>query len=214
MNEAQKQTIAEAEQQLAAAYHMSISYGLRADELTNWKRLLDFISLGVGPGIILIVADKPYLRQIGITLAGLCSIAAYIWIVFGCSFQWDVQKDTSRKTSSSSRDFYNRLRKLLAEIEDSNITENRRRQLLTAVEETLREFEQLIVRVEEASVRMKSWMTLIAQQQTMMELGTSCSVCEKYWDKAVHKPLFIADAKRFCKKPNQAACRACGLALS
>lgn len=209
MTGALKQHIAEAEKRRTEAKYMSICYGLRADQITNGKRKLDFISLGVGPGLLMLVADNSYLRKFGLGLAAVCSLAAYIWAIFIFSFQWDRQQEVARNASSEAIELFNRFENLLAEANDSKTIEERLKQVMLSIERESKRFWNLNDEIDKATVHIKPWMKLMAQQQTMLEVGSSCGECGTYWDKKKHQTFSKANAKAF--QPGDDTCANCGL---
>lgn len=112
---------ADAEKHLCSAYHLSHSYGQRAEQLTLWKRFLDFVSLGVAPGIVLLAVDKPFLREAGLVISGICSSAVYVWFIFSYTFQWERQLDVSKKAASRARLCYDKLHKLMPKLKAPNL---------------------------------------------------------------------------------------------
>jgi hypothetical protein len=212
MNEAQKAQLVSADEDRYSCYHMRVVYGIRAAQLTRWKRILAFIGLGVAPGILLVVINKPVFREAGLVVSGLCSSAAYVWAIFGYAFHWERQLEVSRKASSTCSSLYNRMRSLIAVARDPSSDAATVQQSLKALAEAQAEREEIIKEIDGSGTDVKPWMTLSAQQQTMVDLHTACRVCGKSWDKTKHKLLTAKEAKRFCKEPGQLACATCGLA--
>ena len=78
---------------LQTASHMAVAYRLRATQLTKWKRLRDFISLGVAPGLLCatFVWENLALRNSLFVISGICSVSSWSWVIFGFSYNWDNQ---------------------------------------------------------------------------------------------------------------------------
>ena len=209
------QKVAAAEERMLAANHISGSYGKRASQLRNWKRTLDFISLGVAPGILLVVVDKPYFREAGLVLAGLCSSAAYVWAVFTYTFEWARQLEVSQDATTRAHQISQQLKDVLGEIrarsteEDGNPYE-----LIPSVEKLIGQYERMYAEINGAGIAIKPWMTLISQQETMLETKSLCGECGNHWDTTKHRMFSANEAKRFLKTresnyPDN--CGTCGL---
>jgi hypothetical protein len=211
LTQAQIAQVDAAEERGYSCYHMSIVYNLRADQLTKWKRRLEFVSLGVAPGIILIVVERPYVREAGIVVAGICSVAAYVWAVFGYTFHWERQLEVSRKAASAMRSLFNQIRNLLPVVRDPSSSARTVQQCLKALAETEGDYEAIAKEIDESGTEVRPWMTLMAQQRTMVDLHTTCSVCNTAWDRTKDHLFSEAEAKRFCKDPSLPGCRECGL---
>lgn len=75
------------------ANHKAIAYKLRASQITKWKRLRDFVSLGVAPGLLIAttVWQNEPLRNFLVIFSGVCSLSSWLWFLFGFSYNWDNQ---------------------------------------------------------------------------------------------------------------------------
>jgi hypothetical protein len=217
MRQEYKQVNDDANKRMCEAYHMSVVYNLRADQLTKWKRRLDFVSLGVAPGIALLIVDKfivdkPIIRDVGLTIAGLCSTAAYLWLIFASAYKWERQLELSREVGSEARQLSEQLKHKWAELRDAGEDEARLQPLVTAVQRLFDQYSRLVTEIDKAGIETKKWMTLLAQQETMMNLGSVCASCDGHWNSKTMVAFTEQQAKAFCREsyhPNN--CVDCGM---
>jgi hypothetical protein len=182
------QTIVDARQRMRDAHDLSCFYSRRAVQLTRWKRWLDFVSLGVVPGIALAVTDKPYVREIGFIVAGLCSTAAYVWSALGFAFLWERQLDVAQRASTQARLISRQLRALLAEVDVRlNALDGNPGEIVLLINNIIEQYEELYNEINTARVDSKPSMSLPAQQAARFEVETMWSICGVEWGRTQHR---------------------------
>jgi hypothetical protein len=153
----------------------------RATQLTKWKRLRDFISLGVAPALLstTFVWENPILRTTLFVISGLCSVSSWTWFIFGFSNNWDNQLQLSI-------DVPIKLRLIIPEIKEEidNLQAAQQNQDKTAIKQTCQKLKKLIQQVnslhediDRQQVFSKPWMNLLAQQHTMKFHQGKCGSC-------------------------------------
>ena len=170
---------------LHQANHDTTAYHHRAIQLTNWKRLRDFISLGVAPGLLAstTVWDNTPLRNLLIMIAGICSISSWLWYIFGSSYNWDIQLQTSIDVPSKLKLIIPEIKE---EIEIFNKAKNQNNiQLMDQSAKRLKKLKEkansLHQKIVDQQVHVKPWMNLLAQQDTMRFHEGQCGVCYQKW---------------------------------
>lgn len=200
---------------------MAEAYRYRATQLTKWKRLRDFISLGVAPGLILMTFgwDSLWLRNVSLILSGLCSVSAWVWVIFGYSNNWDNQLQLSI-------DIPIKLRLIVSEIKEEieifttakdNQNTKVREQTGNKLKKLMHQVHSLNEDIEREQVYVKPWMNLMAQQHTMRYQNGKCGSCYQKW--IPRSEVFNSDnAKEFLKKAKQKklknVCESCGQKLT
>ena len=202
------------------ANHMAEAYRYRATQLTKWKRLRDFISLGVAPGLLFatFVWDNSLLRTILLVISGICSVSSWSWFIFGFSYNWDNQLRLSI-------DVPLKLKLIISEIKEEIevFTTAKQNQDNKAIEQTASKLKKLMQQVnslnediDREQVYAKPWMNLMAQQHTMRYQNGKCGSCYQEWIPG--SEVFNSDnAKEFLKKAKQkklkGRCESCGQKL-
>ncbi len=205
---------------LQKANHMAVAYRLRATQLTKWKRLRDFISLGVAPGLLsaTFVWENIVLRNTLFIISGICSVSSWIWVIFGFSYNWDNQVRLSI-------DFPPKLSLIVSEMREKIeiFVAAQRNNNTQVAEETANKLKSLMQQVhslnkdiEREQVYAKPWMNLIAQQDTMRFYDGKCGACYQTWIPG--SEIFNSDkAKKFLKRAKHknlnGICESCGQKL-
>lgn len=202
---------------LHTANHMAVAYRHRATQLTKWKRLRDFISLGVAPGLLCatFVWENVVLRNSLFIISGICSVSSWVWFIFGFSYNWDNQLKLSI-------DIPPKLSLIISEIKENIeiITASQNNNKTQTAEPSFHKLKKLIHQVrtinedaEREQVHAKPWMNLIAQQDTMRFYDGQCGSCYQRWipgSEVLNSDLakkLLNEAKRGKLK---GICRACG----
>ncbi|HEY9728433.1 MAG TPA: hypothetical protein V6D50_18450 [Chroococcales cyanobacterium] len=78
---------------LQDANHKAVAYDFRASEITKWRRLRDFASLGVAPFLLMAptVWQNELLRNVLVALSTVASLSSWLWFILGLSYNWDNQ---------------------------------------------------------------------------------------------------------------------------
>jgi hypothetical protein len=206
---------------LYQANHLAVSYRHRATQLTQWKRQRDFISLGVAPGLLCatFVWENVPLRTILYIISGLCSVASWVWVIFGFSYNWDNQLrlslDTPPKFSSIVSDIKENIEifQQSQQSKNTDIAEESYKKLKNLIDK----FRESKTELEREQVLVSSWMNLMGQQNTMqLYHQNKCGSCYQNW-----KPgsvVFKSDeAKKFLqeaeKRKREDFCKFCGQKL-
>lgn len=200
---------------------MAVAYRLRATQLTKWKRLRDFISLGVAPGLLCatFVWENIVLRNALFVISGICSVSSWVWVIFGFSYNWDNQLrlsiDVPLKLSLIVSEIKERIEIFGAAQRNNNTqiaeeTVNRLKNLMQQVHSLNEE-------IEREQVYAKPWMNLIAQQNTMRFFDGKCGSCYQSWIPG--SEVFNSDkAKKFLEKAKRnkltSICESCGQKLN
>ncbi len=164
------------------ANHLAVAYRRRAIQLTKWKRIRDFINLGMAPSLILlaVVWENTLLRTVLFITSGICSISSWAWVIFGFAFNWDNQLRLSiempQKLSLLIPDIDEKI-KLLYE----TTSESEAKQAAEKLRMLTRQVKGLRGELEREQVHIKPWMNLIAQQDTMQKYNAKCAGCYQNW---------------------------------
>ncbi|MEG4118407.1 hypothetical protein QUA43_13150 [Microcoleus sp. N9_B4] len=209
--------ISEAWVTLQDANHKALAYNLRASQITKWKRLRDFVSLGVAPGLLIAttVWNNELLRNFLVVFSGLCSLASWLWVLFGLSYNWDNQLRVSI-------DVPPKLSELVSEMKEAieiftNAQNNNKQQEAKDAAAKLRILIQRVNslghEIRRDQVYASPWMNLMATQNTMQSCSAKCGSCYQMWIPG--SEVFNSDkAKRFLKKAKQGkikgVCEFCG----
>ena len=205
---------------LHTASHLATAYRLRATQLTQWKRLRDFISLGVAPGLLVatFVWENVVLRSFLFIISGVCSVSSWAWVIFGFSYNWDNQLrlsiDVPPKLSLIISEIKEGIEIFTAEQRDNNtqVAEQSSNKLKGLIQQV----HCLKEDIEREQVHVKPWMNLRAQQETLRFNDGKCGSCYQPWipgsdvfnsDKAKR---FLSEAKR---KNLKGICESCGQKL-
>lgn len=205
---------------LHMASHMAVAYRLRATQLTKWKRLRDFISLGVAPGLLCatFVWENVVLRNSLFIISGICSVSSWAWVIFGFSYNWDNQLRLSI-------DIPPKFSLIISEIKENIeiFTNAQNSNNVQVVERSSNKLRSLIHQVhslrediEREQVYAKPWMNLMAQQDTMRFNNGKCGSCYQSW--VPGSGVFNSDqAKKFLnaakRKKLKGVCESCGQKL-
>lgn len=205
---------------LHCANHMAVAYRYRATQLTNWKRLRDFISLGVTPGLLIAISvwENALLRNILLVISGVCSVSSWLWFIFGFSYNWENQL---RLSIEIPKELSIVVPKIREEIEAFAISRNNTHaqnlgDTVTKLRDLISQVRLLIQEIEREQVHVKPWMSLLAQQKTMKDYEGKCGTCNQQWV-AGSEILNSEDAKRFLEKAQRnqlkGICKSCGQKL-
>lgn len=213
-------TLEEAWTTLHKANHLVIAYRFRATELTQWKRLRDFVSLGVAPGLLCatFVWENAILRNVLFVISSSCSVSSWVWVIFGFSNNWENQLslsiDVPIKLSLIVSEIKEKIEVFSASRRDNNaqvaeVTANKLKILIQQVH-------SLNENIEREQVYVRPWMNLIAQQNTMRFYDGKCASCYQLWIPG--SEVFNSDkAKNFLKKAKRNkltnTCEFCGQKL-
>lgn len=197
--------------------HLSEAYRHRAIQITKWRRLRDFINLGVAPSLILAtsVGDNYWLRNILLAISALCSISSWTWVIFGFSYNWENQLKLSIDIPSE-------LRLIVSEIKEEieifvNAKQNQNdlilEQTASKIKKLIRQVHSARSKIEYQQVYVAPWMNLMAQQNTMRLHNAKCGSCGHEW--IIGSKIFNSDeAREFIKKAKQkkiqGICADCG----
>ncbi|MFN7415540.1 MAG: hypothetical protein ACK5RT_16910 [Dolichospermum sp.] len=205
---------------LQDANHLAVAYRLRATQLTKWKRVRDFISLGVTPGLLsaTFVWENAVLRTILFIISGLCSVSSWVWVTFGLSFNWDNQLRLSieipQKLSLLMPDIEENLESLTNLQNTKN--EQEAEKAANKLKNLVQQVKSLRGELEREQVHIKPWMNLIAQQDTMRNRNGRCGSCYQEWIPG-SKILNTDAAKALIRKAKtnklQRICEDCGQKL-
>jgi hypothetical protein len=144
------------------ANHLAVAYRRRAIQLTKWKRIRDFINLGMAPSLILlaVVWENTLLRTVLFATSGICSISSWAWVIFGFAFNWDNQLRLSieipQKLSLLIPDIDEKI-KILYE----TTSEQEAKQAADKLRMLIRQVKGLRGELEREQVHIKPWMNLI-----------------------------------------------------
>lgn len=199
------------------ANHLAVAYRLRAIQLTKWRRIRDFINLGMAPSLILLafVWENPLLRTILVIVSGICSISSWAWEIFGFAFNWDNQIRLSIEIPQ-------KLSLLIPEIDENikllyeTVSEQEATQLANKLRLLTRQVKGLRGELEREQAHIKPWMNLIAQQDTMQRHDAKCLGCYQKWIPG-SKILNQRTAQNLLRKAKssklQDSCEECGQKL-
>ncbi|MGM3304702.1 hypothetical protein ACSQ6I_01710 [Anabaena sp. WFMT] len=206
---------------LQDANHLAVAYRLRATQLTKWKRVREFINLGVAPGLLsaTFVWDNAVLRTILVVFSGLCSVSSWVWVIFGFSFNWDNQLSLSieipQKLSLLIPDIEENLESL-TNLQNTNNGQEAEK-AANKLKNLMQQVKSLKGELEREQVHIDPWMNLIAQQDTMRNRNGKCGSCYQEWIPG-SKILNTDSAKALIKKVKtnklQGICEDCGQQLS
>lgn len=205
---------------LHQANHTAEAYRYRATQLTKWKRLRDFLNLGVAPTLLLatFVWENTVVRNVLLAASGICSISSWSWVIFGFSYNWDNQLRLSI-------DVPLKLKLIISEIKEeieifvtarNNQDNKAEEQSANKLKKLMQQVHNLNEDIEREQVYAKPWMNLMAQQHTMRYQYGKCGSCYQEWIPG--SEVFNSDnAKEFLKKAKQkklkGRCESCGQKL-
>lgn len=205
---------------LHMANHMGVAYRFRATQLTKWKRLRDFISLGVAPGLLFatFVWGNVVLRSSLFIISGICSVSSGAWVIFGFSYNWDNQLQLSIKIPPKLSLIVSELKENIEIFTNAQPTNNTQiiDQSASKIKSLMHQVHSLKEDIEREQVYAKPWMNLMAQQDTMRSHNSKCGSCYQPWIPG--SEVFNSDqAKKFLnearrKKP-KGICGSCGQKL-
>ena len=164
------------------ANHLAVAYRRRAIQLTKWKRIRDFINLGMAPSLILlaVVWENTLLRTFLFIASGICSTSSWAWVIFGFAFNWDNQLRLSIEMPQ-------KLSLLIPDIDEKikflyeTTSEQEAKQAADKLRMLTRQVKGLRGELEREQVHIKPWMNLIAQQDTMQKYNAKCAGCYQSW---------------------------------
>lgn len=164
------------------ANHLAKAYRLRAIELTKWQRIRDFINLGVAPALLLLTFtwEDVLLRNILFCISGICSVSSWMWTIFGSAFNWNNQLHLSIEIPQKLSFIIPDIDENLKILHDAN-TEEEARLAANKLKVLTRRVKELRGEIEREQVHVKSWMNLIAQQDTMQKYEATCLGCYQKW---------------------------------
>lgn len=202
------------------ANHKAVAYNLRASQITKWKRLRDFVSLGVAPGLLMAttVWQNEPLRNSLVIISGICSLSSWLWFLFGFSYNWDNQL---RLTI----DIPLKLTEIVSEMKENieiftNARNSNNIQIAEGAVLRLRNLMQrmnsLRQEIQRDQVYASPWMNLMATQDTMRTCNAKCGSCDQMW--IPRSEIFNSDkAKIFLNKARKnklkGVCEFCGQRL-
>jgi hypothetical protein len=195
---------------------MALVYELRASQITRWQRYSDFVALGVAPGLALVVLvrDVEWLRVAAFALSAACSLAAWLWIIFGRVFKWDRQLEVSLEASTGARKVSGELTGACARFENAT-TDNDRSTIESELKLLLSKHEQIYEQLQKAQITHDEDMNFVAQQTTLRIKGGTCGECGSAW--RLGQPIAASpdEARKFFRKNKRQieagkVCRRCG----
>lgn len=212
--------ISEAWATLQDANHKALAYRLRASQITKWKRLRDFISLGVAPGLLMAttVWDNALLRNFCVVFSGVCSLSSWLWFLFGFSYNWENQLRVSIDIPPKLEEIVSEMKEnieIFAHTRNSNNAQAAEGSI-TKLRNLIQQVNSLRQEIQRDQVYASPWMNLIATQNTLQFCSAKCGACYQMW--VPGSEVFNSDrAKRFLKKAKQGklkgVCEFCGQRL-
>ncbi|UKP01423.1 hypothetical protein [Nostoc sp. UHCC 0870] len=173
--------ISEAWATLQDANHKAVAYKLRASQLTKWKRLRDFISLGVAPGLLIAttVWDNALLRNFCVVFSGVCSLSSWLWFLFGFSYNWDNQLRVSIDIPPKLEEIVSAMKENLEILGHARNNNNLQASevAITKLRNLIQQVNSLRQEIERDQVYVSPWMNLIATQNTLQ-------FCNAKWGKS------------------------------
>lgn len=205
---------------LHGANHMAVAYRYRATQLTQWKRLRDFISLGVAPALLCVtfVWENVILRSSLFIISGLCSVSSWAWMIFGFSYNWDNQLRLSIDIPLKLTPIISELKESIEVFNQAKRNSDKKviEQTSDKIKKLIKKINELKEEIEREQVYAKPWMNLMAQQHTMRLYDGKCGSCYQHWIPG--SQVFNSDhAKKFLNKAKlkriKGLCESCGQKL-
>lgn len=212
--------ISEAWATLQDANHKAVAYNLRATQITKWKRLRDFISLGVAPGLLIAttVWNNEILRNFFVVFSGICSLSSWLWVLFGLSYNWENQLRVSIDVPPKLSEIVSEIKETIEIFTNAqNINSHQEaRDAAAKLREFIQRVNSLRQEIRRDQVYASPWMNLMATQDTMQSCSGKCGSCYQMWIPG--SEIFNSDkAKKFLKKAKQGkikgVCEFCGQKL-
>jgi hypothetical protein len=188
----------------ARTSHQAVVYEHRAHQIASWFQIMNFLSLGVAPGFILLITvkDVEWLRTAALILSGTCSLGAWVWTAFSYAFHWETQRDSSDDVANRARRLSKALHRAVVALQSSSGT--RRDLMRTSLDSLLAQADDLYSDIEKAKISYAPEFEVLAQQATMRQLGVSCGQCRQSWSGS-GTLIFarLAEVRRFFKAHKQ-----------
>jgi len=212
--------ISEAWATLQDANHKAVAYSLRATQITKWKRLRDFISLGVAPGLLIAttVWNNEILRNSLVAFSGICSLSSWLWVLFGLSYNWENQLRVSIDVPPKLSEIVSEMKETIEVFTNAQNNNNHQeaRDAVAKLRDLVQRVNSLRQEIRRDQVYANPWMNLMATQDTMQCCSGKCGSCYQMWTPG--SEIFNSDkAKKFLRKAKKGkingVCEFCGQQL-